>query len=113
MYLIAYDFFVLYKPISEINPTNFAGAIVTIALIWAGTKILKPNQLNEISQQQMLMPQKPEPQSKTWSKPQKAAPTDAECSNYFGYLNQRKRQQEISDKCLMCRQVIECMNCTN
>jgi len=112
MYLIAYDFFVLYKPISEINPTNFAGAIVTIALIWAGTKILKLNRFKVANQQRMLMPQKPEPQSETCSKPQKAAPADSECPNY-GYLNQRKRQQEIPDKCLMCRQVIECMNCAN
>jgi hypothetical protein len=113
MYLIAYDFFVLYKPISEINPTNFAGAIATIVLIWAGPKILKPNQFKVTSQQQMLMPQKPEPQSEARPKPQEAAPAYAGCPNYFGYLNQRERQQEIPDKCLMCRHVIECMNCAN
>jgi hypothetical protein len=113
MYLIAYDFFALYKPISEVNLTNFAGAIATIALIWAGTKILKPSQFKVTSNQHIFMPQKPEPQSETRQKPQKAAPANAECPNYFGYLNQRKRQQEIPDECIMCRQVIECMNCAN
>jgi len=39
LYWIAYDIFVWHKPITEISPINFAGAITAMALIWIGTKL--------------------------------------------------------------------------
>jgi hypothetical protein len=38
---IAYDIFVWNKPITQVNPTNFVGAITAMALIWAGTFLFK------------------------------------------------------------------------
>ena len=117
MYWVAQDFFVWHKPIAEANPVNYAGAIAAIALIWAATKILKPNQVKTKSPQRTLMPQKPEPQPvtqlETQQRPQRTVPANSGCAHYLGYLNQRQKQQEIPAKCLMCKHVIQCMNPTN
>lgn len=116
LYWIAYDFFVWQKPITEINPVNYVGAIASIALIWAGIKILKPHQA-ETANPPKLLPQKPalqpKPQLETQQKPQKTAPANSGCNHYLGYLNQRQKQQEIPSECLMCKHVIKCMNSTN
>jgi uncharacterized protein Usg len=69
-YWVAYDFFVLQKPITEINAVNYVGAIASIAFIWAGTKILKRDRIKATSPQQKLLPQKPMPQQL----PQRTAP---------------------------------------
>lgn len=31
------------------------------------------------------------------------------CQNYFGYLGNRKRNQEIPQECIECQKSIECM----
>jgi hypothetical protein len=38
---IAYDILIWHKPITQVSITNYAGAIIAMALIWAGTKIFK------------------------------------------------------------------------
>ena len=38
---IAYDILVWHKPITQVSITNYAGAIIAMALIWAGTRIFK------------------------------------------------------------------------
>ena len=117
LYWVAYDFFVWHKPISEVNPVNYIGAIAAIALIWAGTKILKPNRVKTASPKQTLLPQKQEPQPETQLEPphtpQKTTPANSGCTHYLGYLNQRQKQQEIPAECLMCKHVIQCMSATN
>ena len=123
MYWVAYDFFVWHKPITEINAVNYVGAIAAIALIWAGTKLLKRNRINATIPQQKLLPQKPmqqpTPQKPPQQKPpqqkplQKAAPANSTCAHHLGYLNQRQKSQEIPSECFTCEHVIKCMGSTN
>ena len=122
LYWVCNDFFVWHKPIAEINAVNYIGAIVSIAFIGAGTKILKRNPVKtrtEVRSQQILMPQPQQEPPKTM--PQHPAPFDAPaaapanstCTHYLGYLKQRQKQQEIPSECLTCEHVIKCMSSTN
>jgi hypothetical protein len=103
LYWVSYDFFVWQKPIVDVNLTNIVGSIVSIAFIWAGTKILKPNRINTGKLQQKPLEQKP---------PQKTATNNSTCTHYFGYLNQRQKSQEIPAECLTCEKVIQCFSST-
>lgn len=121
LYWVAYDFFVWHKPITEVNAANYVGSIVSIALIWAGTKIWKPNrtearktpksQLQQPPPQQKT-PQKSMPQIQQQKTSQQTATTNSTCPHYFGYLHQRQKQQEIPAECLTCKKVIECFSST-
>lgn len=113
MYWIASDFFVWHKPIAEINPVNYIGSIASLAFIWAGTKVWKPNRVKVQSQQQTLMPQKPQ-QKPPQTKPQPTAPVPANstCGHYFGYLHERQASQEIPAECLTCERVLQCFSST-
>jgi len=68
LYWIAYDIFVWHKPITEISPLNFAGAITAMALIWIGTKL--PTTFKIPLKHTIRLPQKHENQ-----KPQQDQPT--------------------------------------
>jgi hypothetical protein len=124
LYWVAYDFFVWQKPIAEVNPINYVGAIAAIASMWAGTKILKRNRINAASPQQKLLPQQPpqpipQPTQKPTPQqpPQKTVPTavpaNSTCTHYLGYLHQRQKSQEIPAECLTCKHIIQCMGPTN
>ena len=124
LYWIAYDFFVWQKPIAEVNPINYVGAIAAIAFMWAGTKILKRNRIKAASPQQKLLPQQPpqpipQPTQKPilQQPPQKtvpaAVPANSACAHYLGYLHQRPKSQEIPAECFTCEHVIQCMGSTN
>ena len=119
MFWVSYDFFVLQKPIAEMNVVNYVGAIAAMAFIWVGTKIWKRNRLEmQKTQQKPLQPLQPEPPRET---PQKtallaapvAAPANSTCTHHLGYLNQRQKQQEIPSECLTCEHVIDCMSSAN
>jgi hypothetical protein len=103
LYWVSYDFFVWQKPIADVNLTNIAGSIVSLAFIWAGTKILKRNQIKTGKLQQKPLEQKP---------PQKTSPANSTCTHYFGYLNERQKSQEIPSECLTCEKVIQCFSST-
>ncbi len=129
MYWVACDFFVWHKPVSEVNPVNYAGAIAAIAFIWVGAKLLKPERTKAASSQQKLLPpqhpqptpqllQKPAPQPKQKPMPQNqppqktapaTAPANSACTHYLGYLNQREKSQEIPAECFTCEHIINCM----
>ena len=100
LYWVSYDFFVWHKPIAEVNLVNYVGSIVSIAFIWAGTKIGKRNRIEAGNLQQKLqkMPQKT------------SAPNNFSCTHYLGYLHQRQRSQEIPAECLTCKNVIQCFS---
>jgi hypothetical protein len=97
MYWISYSFFVLHKPITEINAANYIGSIATLAFIWAGTQILKPHQVKAKSQQPKLQAQTPQqkPRQNTIQQnmPQQPAPANSACAHYLGYLHQRQASQ--------------------
>ena len=103
LYWVSYDFFVWHKPIVEINIVNYVGSIVSIAFIWAGTKIRKRNRMGTLKLQQESLQQKP---------PQQTFPNNSTCAHYLGYLHQRQRQQEIPAECLTCENVIQCFSST-
>ncbi len=113
LYWVAYDFFVWHKPISEVNPMNYVGAIAAIAFIWAGAKILKRDRIKAASPQKSLLSQKPTPQPKLQQPSQKTAPDHYGCAHHLGYLNQRQKQQEIPTGCLTCENVIKCLSSHN
>jgi hypothetical protein len=113
MYWIAYDFFVWQKPITEVNPINYVGAIAAIAFIWAGTKILKRNRIKAASPQQELLPQKPTPRQPPKKTVPPTVPANSTCTHHLGYLHQRQKSQEIPAECLTCEHVIQCMSSTN
>lgn len=85
---IANDIFVWHKPISQISPTNYVGAIVAMALIWAGTKLFKipqyivveqPRRQNLVKDNELIKPKRR--QSKLSSIPlqrQQATPVQPE-----------------------------------
>jgi hypothetical protein len=114
LYWVSYDFFVWQKPIFHVNLANLAGSIASIAFIWAGTKIRKPNQIKTGKLQQK--PQKPmekkPPQKSLERKPlQKTViSNDSTCTHHFGYLHQRQKSQEIPAECLTCGKVIQCFS---
>jgi hypothetical protein len=119
LYWVCNDFFVWHKPIAEINAVNYIGAIVSIAFIWAGTRILKRNSVKTRSQS--LMPQMQPQQEPPQTTPQPTAsfatpttpPVNSTCNHYLGYLNQRQKQQEIPSECLTCEHVVKCMSSAN
>ncbi len=85
----SYDFFVWHKPIAEINPVNYVGAIVAIAFIWAGTKIWKHNKPETRNLRQKSLSQKTLQKS-----PQQAVSPNSMCSHYLRYLHQRQASHE-------------------
>jgi hypothetical protein len=102
LYGVSYDFFVWQKPIAEVNLMNLAGSIVSIAFIWAGIKIMKPNRIKTGKLQKKPMEKKP---------PQKTVINNhSTCTHHFGYLNQRQKSQEIPTECLTCEKVIQCFS---
>ena len=114
MYWLAYDFFIGHKPIVEINPVNYIGSIASLAFIWAGTKVWKPNRVKAQSQQRTLISQKLPEQKPPQTTPQPTSPVPANstCSHYFGYLHERQASQEIPAECLTCEKVIQCFSST-
>jgi hypothetical protein len=114
LYWVSYDFFVWHKPIAEINIVNYAGSIVSIAFIWAGTKIWKRNRI-EVGKLPQNLPQKLQPkvQKVPQKTPQKTpAANNSSCTHYLGYLNQRQKSSEIPAECLTCKNVIQCFSST-
>lgn len=106
LYWVSYDFFVWHKPITEVNIVNYVGSIVSIAFIWAGTKIGKRNRIETVNLQQKLQP-------KLQKMPQKtSAANNFSCAHYLGYLNQRQKSSEIPAGCLTCKNLIQCFSST-
>jgi hypothetical protein len=132
LFWVSYDFFVLHTPIIEVNLVNLIGSIVSIAFIWAGTKIWKRNgteagKLQQKSMQQ-YMPQKASAnhdilkrnrtetrklQQKSMQQymPQKASANhDSTCNHNLGYLYQRQQLMEIPAECVTCKSLIQCLS---
>jgi hypothetical protein len=115
LYWVSYDFFVWHKPLAEVNAVNYVGAIVSIALIWVGTKLWTRNRIkagSQVKQQQELIPQKPQRQKLPQTTTQQTAPNNSTCTHYFGYLHQRQASQEIPAECLTCEKVLQCFSST-
>ena len=98
LYWISCDIFVWHKPLDQVNMVNYAGSIVSIAFIWAGTKIWKSNRTITRG------PQK-EPAIATF-------PSNSGCGHFLGYLHQRQKSEEIPAECLTCKNVIQCFSHT-
>jgi hypothetical protein len=94
LYYLCRDFFVLQKPIVEVNIINYIGSIVSLAFLWAGTKILKrPKISNRITQ---------------FESPKISA--NYACNHSLGYLHQRPKSQPIPGDCLTCEKLIQCFS---
>jgi hypothetical protein len=138
---IAYDILIWHKPITQVSITNYAGAIIAMALIWAGTKIFKlPRQ---IAQPPTTQPEKPkeqepekdqkpekrkiqhqEPQPTPQEQPQTQLQTEPQppkhtipnlrgCKQNLSYLHEPENNKEIPDHCLTCTELLKCLNKTN
>ena len=98
LYWISYDIFVWHKPLYQVNMLNYVGATVSIAFIWAGTKIWKTSQTTT---------QKPK------NEQAKASPSSKSgCSHFLGYLHERPKSEEIPSECMTCKNVIQCFSHT-
>ncbi len=102
MYWVAYEILIWQKPIAQVNLANYVGSVVSIALVWAGTRMWKTNRTFKPTKQ--LKPQKP--------KPQKTVSGKFSCANHRGFLNQREKSSEIPDECLTCKKLIRCFSST-
>jgi len=98
LYWISYDIFVWHKPLYQVNMMNYVGAIVSLAFIWAGTKIWKTNRTIA--------------RSRHIEHPQAPSPSKSGCSHFLGYLNQRQKSEEIPSECITCKNVIQCFSHT-
>ena len=104
LFWMSYDFFVLHKPIVELNAINFVGSIMAIAFFWAGTKIWKRKPEARKLQQKSL----------NQYFPQKAATNhNISCIHYLGYLHKRRQSQGIPAECLTCERIIQCISPEN
>ena len=107
---IAYEIFLLQKPLAEVSVINYVGVTASMAFIWAGTKLWKtvphPAQL----EQKRTMPKILERpiQNKTKS-PRQQRPRKA-VANRCGHLNSRQVAREIPDECLTCQKAINCFS---
>ena len=102
LFWMSYDFFVLQKPIVELNAANFVGSIMAIALFWAGIKIFKRNGVEARKLQQKSLQQ---------YLPQKAATNhNISCIHHLGYLHKRRQSQGIPAECLTCERIIQCFS---
>jgi hypothetical protein len=112
MFWIAFEIFVWHKPLLQTNPSNYVGALASIALIWAGTIIWKNRkpviQTNAECTVEKLTVTKPSPPKRQRRTTPTASPATPECTHFFGYLNQREKTEEIPTECLTCQQVIQC-----
>jgi hypothetical protein len=132
---IAYDILIWHKPITQVSITNYAGAIIAMALIWTGTKIFKLPR--HIAQSLTTQPERPkeqkpekrkiqhqEPQPTLQEQPQKQLQIELQppkhtipnlrgCKHNLRYLNETEKTKEIPDQCFTCTELLKCLNKTN
>jgi hypothetical protein len=96
LFWVCNDLFVWHKTIFQVNVVNYVGSIVSIAFIWAGTKVWKPKRMETRKQQKERSKQSPVSKS--------------ECAHYLGYLHQRQRTKEIPAECIACTNLIQCFS---
>jgi hypothetical protein len=94
LYYLCRDFFVLQKPIVEVNIVNYIGSILSLAFLWAGTKILKRPKVNSRITQ--------------FEAPK--IPANSTCNHNLGYLHQRPKSQPLPGECLTCEKLIQCFS---
>jgi hypothetical protein len=135
---IAYDIFVWHKPITQISPTNYAGAIIAMALVWIGNSLFKTHvRVAELPKPQVDLKEKtprtrkrrikrpsPQPVVPPPSQPkiellteQQTTPEQTEhskpevpgCDYYVGYLHEKGREKMLN-RCLTCKELIDCLS---
>jgi hypothetical protein len=94
LYYLCRDFFILQKPIIEVNIINYIGSIVSLASLWAGTKILK----------------RPKVDSRITQFEAPKVSQNSDCNHTLGYLHQRPKSQPIPGECLTCEKLIQCFS---
>jgi hypothetical protein len=94
LYYLCRDFFVLQKPIVEVNIINYIGSIMSLAFLWAGTKVLKRPKVNHRITQ--------------FEGPKIS--TNSFCNHNLGYLHQRPKSQSLPGECLTCEKLIQCFS---
>ena len=137
---IAYDILVWHKPITQVNITNYAGAIIAMALIWAGTRIFKlPRRIaqpqaiqpEKLKEQEPKKDQKPEKMKNQYLEPQPISreqpqiqlqtepqppkhtiPNFPGCKHTPSYLQEHENTKEIPDQCLTCTELLKCLSTT-
>ena len=135
---IAYDILIWHKPITQVSITNYAGAIIAMALIWAGTKLFKlprriaqpqTTQPEKLKRQEPEKDQKPEkrkiqylepqpipreqPQIQLQTEPQPpkhVMPNLRGCKHTLSYLQEHENTKAIPDKCLTCTELLKCLS---
>ena len=112
IFWVCYDLFVWNKTIFEVNIITFAGSVLSILLLWAGTFIWKNDRTkNQTYEVKHLYEQKPTPNTtqteQQIQQPQTKTP-ESKCKHYCGYLKNRDKSEEIPEDCLICEKLIQC-----
>jgi hypothetical protein len=118
---IAYEIFVWNKPITQVNPTNFVGAIAAMALIWAGTFLFKMPRVTVFKRFRITKTFKLEV-PKMWKRkllrlPSSTQPLPAESTpaqlEPQSHLEQQTvpelSEQPVPNVCLTCKELIQCI----
>ena len=121
---IAYDIFVWQKPLAQVSVANYVGAIASMALVWAGTKLWKNP---KHKQEPPCKRENPEPQRTKKQtahnageqqhqhappQPTKQTLATTRCTHQNGPPNQQPTTQHIPDQCLTCQNLIKCTTTT-
>jgi len=112
IFWVCYDLFVWNKTIFEVNIITFAGSVMSILLLWAGTFIWKNDQTKKQTYK-IEYPYKQKPTSIVMQTEQQihqpqTKTTESKCSHYFGYLKNRDKSEELPEECLICEKLIQC-----
>ena len=94
LYWIGYDVLVWNKALFEVNPVNHVGAVLSLAVVFAGSQISRVK-------------------NKEIKRTQQASTKTTTCSHNLGYLSQRQRWQEMPEECMTCEKLIGCMRDPN
>jgi hypothetical protein len=109
---IAYEIFLLQKPLAEVSIVNYVGVIASMAFIWAGTRFWRtvphPAQLEQKGNIPRILEQPI--QNKAKSPPRRRAKKTI--ANGCVSLSSRQSNKEIPDECLTCQKVIQCFSNT-
>jgi len=135
-YWIYYDVAIWNKPVSQVNPANYAGSIMSIIFVLAGVLIgriggtgRKLKKETPRAPQTLQTSQMPQPVSTSIAEPTlqaeitlpitstagaqiapKASSISSACTHSLGYLHSRQKSEEIPAECLLCPQVVKCIS---
>ena len=138
LYWILYDVLVWNKALTQANPANYGGLILSITLIILGkqlgkfgffkktkflveqsvpiksTEKIQVQQVQQVLEGEQIQPIKQVQQIQPVKEEEKQIPQDSVvppgCRFYLGYLHKRTKSSEIPQECLECENNVNCLS---